>query len=92
MEKEKILTQNPDVVFRQEGNDSFLFHSESGRLICVNRVGTMIWKLCNGKNRKEDIVNFLVAKYKDTPKKEIEKDTEEFISKLIEAGYLGVEI
>ena len=92
MEKEKVLIQNPDVVFRQEGKDSFLFHSESGRLICVNKVGTMIWKLCKGKNRKKDIINSLMAKYKDTPQEEIGKDAEEFISKLITAGYLGVEI
>ena len=92
MEKEKVLIPNPDVVFRQEGNESFLFHSESGRLICVNRVGTMIWKLCNGKNRRKDIIDSLTAKYKDAPKERIEADAEEFISKLTEAGYLGVEI
>ena len=92
MQKEKVLIQNPDVVFRQEGGDSFLFHSESGRLICVNKVGTMIWKLCKGKNRKADIINSLTAKYTATSKKQIAKDAAEFIAKLIEAGYLGVEI
>ena len=85
--KEK-LTANPEIIFREEGDEAFLFDPEDGNLSCINELGVFIWKQCDGKHRGDEIIDLIDKDYKDISKSEIRKDFNKFVRELKELGYL----
>lgn len=90
--KKELLFSNPDIVFREEGKEALLFDPNTGSIKILNPVGTIIWKLINGKNTKDNIKRKLADKFKDEDPARIGKDLNKFLKSLEGYGYLGKKI
>lgn len=87
--KKEYLITNPDIIFREEEEEAFLFNPETGVLKCLNPLGTFIWQNCNGKNTIDNIIDMIKKEYEDVPPTTIEKDVKNFIETLKEIGYVS---
>jgi hypothetical protein len=78
------------IVLREEGDEAFLFNPDNGDIKTLNETGILVWKLCNGKNSKDDIVSGVVKDY-DVDKKTAEKDVEELLQELKKGSLISCE-
>jgi hypothetical protein len=69
------------VLMREEEFGAILFDSVKGRMHQINKTGVFILQLCNGENTMETIAKEL-ARSEKAPKKNVAKDTEEFLDDL----------
>ncbi len=76
-----LYRQNKAVIFRQEQDEALLFNPDNADIVVINSTGCFIWNLCNGKNRKKDIVNSLVEEFDVSPSK-AEEDLLKFLAEL----------
>jgi len=79
---------NEKIVLREEGDEAFLFNPDSGDIKILNETGLFIWKLCNGKNSKNDIISKIMDHY-EADRKTVEKDVEELLLKFKEDNLLS---
>ncbi|MDI6840876.1 MAG: PqqD family protein [bacterium] len=83
----KCIISNPDIVFREEGDEALLFDPEKGTVKILNEVGTFIWRLCDGTRTKDDIAKEVECKY-EADMKTIKEDLNKFIEKLEASGFI----
>ena len=82
---------NPDVSFRQEGDDgAILFNPDSDSLEVVNPVAAEIWTFLAAPRTRAEVVAHLCAVCAGAAREQVEKDVEEFIGALVEKGFIGV--
>ena len=67
----------------------FLFHPDTGELKCLNPMGGMIWRLCDGRNTLARIEKKVTARYPSVPRETIHGDLVAFLEELLEIGYVG---
>jgi hypothetical protein len=80
---------NPDIVFREEDEGSFLFDPHTNAVHCTNKVGASICRLCNGKNDLDAICHFLLEEYNvDGGQDQLKKDVQTFLKRLISLNLL----
>ena len=84
----QMLLSRASIVFREEPDGAFIFDPDNGNLLCLNLLGSFIWKLCNGKYGKKAIIKLISGEYPDIPDYQIRKDTEDFIDDLKNKGFL----
>ena len=74
---------------KKKGILSKLFISEPReRIINLDRVGSIVWELCNGERTIGDIANYLVEKYKLMPE-EAEFSLSAYFNLLSKRGLIG---
>lgn len=81
----KYLTKGRDVHCREIDLNSVLLDLDSGEYYSLNRVGTFIWSLINGKRDVSHIVDEVTGKF-DISTKQAGLDVNGLIEKLIGEG------
>jgi len=88
----QCLSANPQIVLREEFDDwAILFDPETGNAFGLNPVGVFIWKLLDGKNSQEDIVNRLREEANGVPE-EAGEHLNEFFQQLTSKGLAGFDL
>ena len=88
----RIFRKNPDVVFRQIGDESILIPiaNEVGDLSNIynlNGIGTRIWEFIDGKRDVTEICRMVAGEY-DVPMDVVMNDMSEFIGSLDDIRFL----
>lgn len=65
-----------------------LYDQKNDKVHVLNETGALIWELLDGKNSLSDIESIFTKKFPDTVKKEISKDINEVIQKLVSEGLI----
>lgn len=90
MPKRENLIASPEIIFREEGDEAFLFNPDDGNLSCINELGVFIWKHCDGKHTSNEIIDLIHKDYQEIPKTEIRRDFNKFVNQLKKLGYFKV--
>jgi hypothetical protein len=81
--KGKIFVLNPDIVYREEEEGAFLFNPQTEALHGINRVGSSICKLLDGKNNLDNIHEAILEQYDvDVEPNQLKKDVKSFFERL----------
>lgn len=88
MEETVILRKNPDMVTRVIEDETILLpiYRTSDEINCIytlNKVGSRVWELINGKRRLSVIKKQVLQEFDTTPK-EVNKEMEKFLKDLKE--------
>jgi len=84
-----VVIKNPDIVFREEDDGAFLFDPKSDTVYCLNRVGALVYKLCDGRNTLEGICRFLTEEYDvNVGPETLKKDIAAFIGRLVDLNFM----
>ncbi len=86
----RYYRQNPEVVYRQEGEDAFLFHPGEDRLYLLNQVACYIWEWCKEPLSEEIIIGKLEEVFPEVGKESLGKDVKSFIGSLLKRNLLIV--
>mgnify|MGYP000238681516 CR=1 FL=1 len=87
----ECLVADPEVVFRDEGEDgAILFHPVTGEVKILNETGAFIFKLCDGKHTKEDIIRNVIEAFEAQSPDEVVKDVENFLKETREKELVGL--
>jgi SynChlorMet cassette protein ScmD len=82
---------NPLIVLREEFDDwAILFDPDTGNAFGLNPTGVFIWKLLDGLNSLEDVLDRLRESAEGVPEKAGE-EIDGFVSALESAGLVGYE-
>ncbi|TRZ95965.1 PqqD family protein [bacterium] len=83
------INPSSDIVLREEGEEAFLFNPASNNIKVLNNTGAFIWKLCDGKHSRDDIVNALTEEFNVPSQEEAEKDLAKFLETLQNGGFIN---
>ena len=81
---------NPEVQGTTLEGETVLLHLTSGHYYTLNRVGTAIWELCDGKRTLEEIHQALCARF-DVPPQRAHDDLAKLVHLLEQKGLLRIE-
>jgi len=83
--------QNPDVNIREEDEDgSLLFNPDTDSVKLLNSTGLYIWKLLKKELSENEIVSAFKNDFDDVPEEEVSADVEEFITHMVDSGFIGI--
>ena len=82
---DKYISKSKDVVQKEIESKSVLLDLDSGHYYSLNRTGTVIWSLIDGKNRIGEIIEQVVRKF-DVDGSAASKDAESLIRDLEKEG------
>lgn len=88
MEKTFSPIQNPDIAWREIDGEAVLVISDSSDIKVLNRIGTQIWKQCDGHNEAAFIAQEIALQY-DVQIEEALIDVLEFLAELSSKGLLS---
>lgn len=81
MNTEKIPLLKSEIIWRVLDDGAVIVTPRAGNVRVLNRVGTTIWQLINGKNSLADIESKLIHTY-DVPVDQARSDLRSFIEEL----------
>lgn len=91
MMKETRYLANPEVSFRQEGDDGgILFNADTDGLEVINPTAVEIWKTLGVPQTADDIVKNLCERCDDAPHDEVIKDVNDFLNALLTKRFIGI--
>lgn len=80
----KMYRLHPDLVFREEEDGAFLFNPETDTLRCINGVGAVICRFCDGRSDLRQIYRAIAEEFQvDVPEETLESDVLGFIDQMI---------
>ncbi len=83
---------NPMIVYREEfDNCAILFDPDSNETYALDEIGCFIWKMINGRNNVDDIVENLKKECEDELSTEVSMHVKDFIEDLEKYGLVGYE-
>ena len=89
----KILTQSikvlPDVLSQEVSGETVLLDLNSENYFGLNDVGTRIWQLMQEDGDLQKVYDTMLDEY-DVDKKQLGKDMEELVAKLVDAGLIEI--
>ncbi len=88
MEKTFSPVQNPDIAWREIDGEAVLVISESSDIKVLNRIGTQIWKQCDGHNEAALIAQEIALQY-DVQIEEAITDVLGFLAELRSKGLIS---
>ena len=89
--KEPRYLVNPDVSFRQEGEDGgILFNADTDGLEVINPIAVEIWKALAAPRTAKDVTTHLCTVCEDAPREEVAKDVAEFLDAMLAKGFVGI--
>ena len=83
------LVANPEIVFRQEGEEALLFNPDTGGVMLLNETGAFVFKLLDGSHTLPQIVDLLAQEY-EVARSEAEQDVSELVDKLRRSELVGL--
>ena len=88
MEKrEKYISKGKEIKSKELESKSVLLDLETGRYYTLNRVGTFIWALIDGKTNIHDIIERVVEKFK-VERDVASQDVKDLVMSLNEEGLI----
>ncbi|MFH1613315.1 MAG: PqqD family protein [bacterium] len=81
------IQKTSNLAFRQIEKEFVILDTEQNILHTLNEIGSLIWKMANGKTSINKIIDKIYHKY-NSNKKIIEKDVIKFINELVEKKLL----
>ena len=81
---------NPGVVFREEEGGGILFNPDTGEVKLLNETGALIFKLCDGRHKEEDIVKKVLEVFNCSSREKVERDVKDFIREMLERKLVGI--
>ncbi len=85
-----LYARNPDIVLREEDEDgALLFNPDTSEVRVLNATGLYIWRRCGGAPMDELLAAVSDA-FEDVPEERVRSDVENFVSGLLEAGFMGM--
>ena len=87
---EARVTVSPDVLLQEVGGEGVLLDLKSESYFGLDGVGTRIWRLVEADGRLKAVHAKLLDEYDVEPER-LERDLEELIGRLAEAGLVNVE-
>ena len=89
----KILTQSikvlPDVLSQEVSGETVLLDLNSENYFGLNDVGTRIWQLIQEDGDLQKVYDTMLNEY-DVDKKQLGKDMEELVARLVDAGLIEI--
>lgn len=82
---------NPEIVFREEDKEALLFDPKTGEIKLLNETGSFIYKLCDGRHKREDIVREIIENFEIDDEERVKGDLDRFLKGLQDKGYVGRE-
>jgi SynChlorMet cassette protein ScmD len=80
---------NPMIVLREESDNwALLFNPDTSDIIVINPVGVTVWKMLDGKNRYDEILENLRDSFSEVPDSAMH-DIEAFVGDLEMQGFVG---
>ncbi len=88
---EAIYLRNPDVSFRQEGDDGgILYNADTDSLEVLNPTAAAIWSFLSAPRTPAEVAGHLCEVCEGASRAQVEKDVAEFIASMVEKGFIGV--
>ncbi|MFC1884949.1 PqqD family protein [Thermodesulfobacteriota bacterium] len=60
---EKYISKGKDIKYKELESKSVLLNLETGRYYTLNKVGTFIWELIDGKINTHDIIDRVIERF-----------------------------
>lgn len=79
-----------DLIFREIDGEAVIFDPETGSMHSLTRTAALIWKLCDGEHRIDDIVEEILRRFEARPE-EVREDVEGTVRKFQALGLLKAE-
>jgi hypothetical protein len=80
--------KNPDIVARTEQKEALLFNPVNGDMLCINETGILVWDLCDGFHKIDDIAEKMIDKY-EVPSEKAKKDCLAYLKDMKKSGFIG---
>jgi hypothetical protein len=77
----------PHIIETEVRGDISLYDAQNERVLVLNGTASDVWRLCDGEQTADDIVQLLAKAYK-VPAQQITLDVRRTIRQLIEEGFL----
>ena len=83
--------QNPDVNIREEDEDgALLFNPDTDSVKLLNSTCLYIWKLLKNELSETEIIDSFKNDFTDVPEDQVATDVDEFITHMVDSGFIGV--
>ena len=82
---------NPEIVYREEGEEALLFNPRTGDVKLLNPTGRFIFKLCDGRHSRADIADKMIESFDVDDSGRVRKDLSRFLKDLEHQGFVGTE-
>jgi len=79
----------PDVLSQEVSGETVLLDLNSENYFGLNEVGTRIWQLMQEDGDLQKVYDTMLDEY-DVDKKQLGKDMEELVAKLVDAGLIEI--
>jgi len=76
-----------DLIFREIDEEAVIFDPETGSMHSLTKTAALIWKLCDGEHRIDDIVEEILTRFEAWPE-EVREDVEGMVRKFRALGLL----
>ena len=91
--KRKVSIENypkvrDKIIFREIGEEGFIFNPDTGSMKVLNLIATFIWKLYNGKHSLEEIVKKIQKEFQGGAQNKVRKDLQFFLGVLKRDGFI----
>lgn len=83
IKKDAVIIKNEGVPWRIIEGEAILVQVETGEVIHLNEVATEIWGAVDGKKTIAEIISHITASF-EVKRDEAERDTFEFVNKLLD--------
>ena len=84
------VTISSEVLSQEVDGETVLLDLKGENYFCLDELGTRIWQLLNDGSKLQAVVGTLLAEY-DADKKQLEKDLQDHIVQLVEAGLVSLD-
>lgn len=66
--------------------ETLLLTPDGSMALVLNAMGSVVWRLCDGRRTAPEIAAFIVRELPDAPAEDVLDDVEDLLAKLAEAG------
>jgi methyltransferase-like protein len=77
--------RNKEMVWRMLDNEAFIISTEGNKIHSLNKLGSFIWQLLDGKNSVQNIISCLCERFQVT-EDVAQADANDFVEKLLAQG------
>ena len=88
--KKKKLKISPEVHSQEVGDETVLLDLQSESYFGLDEVGTRIWQLLQENGDIESVFQTILSEY-DVDAAQLQKDLDDLVEKLVEAGLVTIE-
>lgn len=83
------VTISSEVLSQEVDGETVLLDLESESYFGLDEVGTRIWQLLNEGSNLQTVFDILLGEY-DVDEKQLEKDIQDHVARLVEAGLISL--